>query len=173
MVTRRKFIQNAFASLAFAVLSPPPLASASSRIFQTNNNVDLNPEIVSRVQGEKNLVELARTGDFEDAWVCVETPGVKDAYWYNVGKNISRDSVQVGKDTLREINKKHKSPFSLTRYHIHPKKKSDKKVLDLKNVLPHPSKEQYVIVGLPAEGDYLAEFMAHEYERKSGIILTI
>ncbi len=78
----------------------------------------------SKVEGEKDLVELANTADFEEAWIYVEDDNGR-GIWYEHGLNETEIKMKIDFGILETIVEEVPDIRKIVFYHIHPVEKSN------------------------------------------------
>ena len=95
-----------------AVMSVDYRPETTIRVVQGSGQV----YSLSREDGERDLIELARYSDIEDSWIFA------DNKWYDIGVNETRFGVMSESDSLYQSLVNKTNIAVLFFYHIHPKK---------------------------------------------------
>jgi len=152
------------ATLGAGCASPQPIYDTEIKISDKHMHYR-----ISKTEGEKMLIELAKTAKREDAWIYFLRDGTGE--WIDIGRKFESGpfggSIEWDTKYLNHILKK---GDEITDYHIHPITVADSLFDEINNSLHTPFPSDWKIAGwLPSPRDFLSNYYTKEELTEKGV----
>jgi hypothetical protein len=152
------------ATLGAGCASPQPIYDTEIKISDKHMHYR-----ISKTEGEKMLIELAKTAKREDAWIYRMRDGQGE--WIDIGKRFEMGPFggSVEWDT-RYLDYVLKKGDEITDYHIHPVTEADPIIDTINEMLHTPSPSDWRIESwLPSSCDFISNYYTKRKLTKKGV----